>query len=200
MSFEAWLFYLFAFLLIGSAVGVVVVRNTVYAALLLILAFFNSAALWLLLQAEFLSITLVLVYVGAVMVLFLFIIMMLNLRGETIKESFGQYFPFSLAVLFLLIVELILMLQSSLFDKAAPDPELFKNTDNTATIGALLYKDYLFPFEIAAVILLVAIIAAIMLTLRRREDVKVQDIDQQVRVQSKDRIRLIKLPSGRQNQ
>ena len=200
MSFEAGLFYLFAFLLIGSAIGVVVVRNTVYAALLLILAFFNSAALWLLLQAEFLSITLVLVYVGAVMVLFLFVIMMLNLRTESMKESFGQYFPFSLAVLFLLIVELVLMLQSSLFDKTAPDPEPLKNIDNTAAIGSLLYKEYLFPFEIAAVILLVAIIAAIMLTLRRRQDVKTQDIEQQVQVQRSDRIRLIKLPSGRQNQ
>ncbi|WP_020559363.1 NADH-quinone oxidoreductase subunit J [Thiofilum flexile] len=198
MSFEAWLFYLFALLLISSAIGVVVVRNTVYAALLLILAFFNSAALWLLLQAEFLSIVLVLVYVGAVMVLFLFIIMMLNLKVEQVKREGGKYFPFSLVVLFLLIVELIIMLQSSLFDKVITTSDTTKNIDNTAAIGLLLYKEYLFPFEVAAVILLVAIIAAIMLTLRRRGDVKTQDIEQQIQVQSSERIRLIKLPSGRQ--
>lgn len=195
MSFTAFLFYLFAALLISSAVGVVVARNPVYSALLLIVAFFNSAALWMLLQAEFLSITLVLVYVGAVMVLFLFIIMMLNLKPDRLRSGFNRYLPIGVGVLFLLIVELILMLQSSLFDKQAPLEAT--TTDNTSAIGKVLYTEYLFPLEIAAVILLVAIIAAIMLTLRRRADVKTQDIEAQIQVQRADRVRLVKLPSGR---
>jgi NADH-quinone oxidoreductase subunit J len=195
MSFTAFLFYLFAALLISSAVGVVVARNPVYSALLLIVAFFNSAALWMLLQAEFLSITLVLVYVGAVMVLFLFIIMMLNLKPDRLRSGFNRYLPIGVGVLFLLIVELILMLQSSLFDKQAPLETT--TTDNTSAIGKVLYTEYLFPLEIAAVILLVAIIAAIMLTLRRRVDVKTQDIEAQIQVQRADRVRLVKLPSGR---
>ncbi|MEN9435101.1 MAG: hypothetical protein RLZZ422_2690 [Pseudomonadota bacterium] len=195
MSFTAFLFYLFAALLISSAVGVVVARNPVYSALLLIVAFFNSAALWMLLQAEFLSITLVLVYVGAVMVLFLFIIMMLNLKPDRLRSGFNRYLPIGVGVLFLLIVELILMLQSSLFDKQAPLETT--TTDNTSAIGKVLYTEYLFPLEIAAVILLVAIIAAIMLTLRRRVDVKTQDIEVQIQVQRADRVRLVKLPSGR---
>jgi NADH-quinone oxidoreductase subunit J len=195
MSFTAFLFYLFAALLISSAVGVVVARNPVYSALLLIVAFFNSAALWMLLQAEFLSITLVLVYVGAVMVLFLFIIMMLNLKPDRLRSGFNRYLPIGVGVLFLLIVELILMLQSSLFDKQAPLET--STTDNTSAIGKVLYTEYLFPLEIAAVILLVAIIAAIMLTLRRRVDVKTQDIEAQIQVQRADRVRLVKLPSGR---
>jgi NADH-quinone oxidoreductase subunit J len=195
MSFTAFLFYLFAALLISSAVGVVVARNPVYSALLLIVAFFNSAALWMLLQAEFLSITLVLVYVGAVMVLFLFIIMMLNLKPDRLRSGFNRYLPIGVGVLFLLIVELILMLQSSLFDKQAPLET--STTDNTSAIGKVLYTEYLFPLEIAAVILLVAIIAAIMLTLRSRVDVKTQDIEAQIQVQRADRVRLVKLPSGR---
>lgn len=198
MSFAALLFYLFAALLIGSAIGVVVVRNSVYAALLLIVAFFNSAGLWMLLKAEFLSITLVLVYVGAVMVLFLFIIMMLNLKPERIRDGFNKYFPIGAGALLVLIVELIVMLQSSLFDKAPPE-EIANSVDNTSALGKLLYTEYLYPLEIAAVVLLVAIIAAIMLTLRRRADVKVQDVDAQVQVQRSDRVRLVNLPSGRQS-
>ncbi len=191
MIFQYIVFYLFTAVLIAAAVGVVTVRNPIYAALFLILCFFNSAAIWLLLQAEFLGIVLVLVYVGAVMVLFLFVIMMLNLNLDPLKEGFIHYLPAGLVVAGILAVEMILVMKSGPFDMvqaAAPAP-----TNNTEALGALLYTDYVYPFEIAAVILVVAIIAAIMLTLRRRLDVKKQDIGQQVQVRRADRVRLVKM-------
>ena len=191
MIFQYIVFYLLTAVLIAAAVGVVTVRNPIYAALFLILCFFNSAAIWLLLQAEFLGIVLVLVYVGAVMVLFLFVIMMLNLNLDPLKEGFIHYLPAGLVVAGILAVEMILVMKSGPFDMVqatAPAP-----TNNTEALGALLYTDYVYPFEIAAVILVVAIIAAIMLTLRRRLDVKKQDIGQQVQVRRADRVRLVKM-------
>jgi NADH-quinone oxidoreductase subunit J len=191
MTFEQIIFYLFAGVLVTAAVGMVTVRNPVYAALCLILSFFTSAGLWLLLEAEFLGIVLVLVYVGAVMVLFLFVIMMLDLNLDPLKEGFAKYLPVGLLVATVMAVEMVLVLQSGPFQTsqaAVPAP-----ANNTEALGALLYTDYVYPFEIAAVILVVAIIAAIVLTLRRRPDSKKQDIGQQVQVRRADRIRLVNM-------
>ncbi|MDD5394528.1 MAG: NADH-quinone oxidoreductase subunit J [Thiothrix sp.] len=191
MTFEQIIFYLFAGVLVTAAVGMVTVRNPVYAALCLILSFFTSAGLWLLLEAEFLGIVLVLVYVGAVMVLFLFVIMMLDLNLDPLKEGFAKYLPVGLLVATVMAVEMVLVLQSGPFQTsqaAVPSP-----ANNTEALGVLLYTDYVYPFEIAAVILVVAIIAAIVLTLRRRPDSKKQDIGQQVQVRRADRIRLVNM-------
>lgn len=193
MSFEELIFYLFSATLIAAGINMVTVRNPVYAALSLILCFFTSAALWLLLEAEFLGIVLVLVYVGAVMVLFLFVIMMLDLNLDLLKEGFARYLPVGLLVAAVVAVEMIMVLKSEPFQleqPLAPAPE-----NNTEALGALLYTDYVYPFEIAAVILVVAIIAAIVLTLRRRPDSRKQDISKQVQVRREDRVRLVKMKS-----
>lgn len=191
MSFEQLIFYLFSITLVAAGINMVTVRNPVYAALSLIVCFFTSAALWLLLQAEFLGIVLILVYVGAVMVLFLFVIMMLDLNLDTLKEGFARYLPVGLLVAAIVAVEMILVLKSGLFQIAQPLAPAAEN--NTKALGALLYTDYVYPFEIAAVILVVAIIAAIVLTLRRRPDARKQDIGQQVQVRREDRVRLVKM-------
>ncbi|MEN9500937.1 MAG: hypothetical protein RI964_222 [Pseudomonadota bacterium] len=191
MTFEQIVFYLFSAVLVGAATSVVTVRNPVYAALSLIVCFFTSTALWLLLGAEFLGITLVLVYVGAVMVLFLFVIMMLDLNLDPLKEGFARYLPAGILVAVVVAVEMILMVKSPPFQIAQPlaaNPE-----NNTEALGLVLYSDYVYPFEIAAVILVVAIMAAIVLTLRRRPDSKKQDVAQQIQVRREDRVRLVKM-------
>ncbi|MGB1009339.1 MAG: NADH-quinone oxidoreductase subunit J [Thiolinea sp.] len=195
MSFELILFYLFSAVLLTAAVTMVTVRNPVYAALCLILCFFTSAAMWIMLQAEFLGIVLVLVYVGAVMVLFLFVIMMLDVKREVLRESFGKYLPFGLGVAALVAAEMILVLRSANFaDVAKYSPVDFdRQHSNTEALGELLYKGYLYPFEIAGVILLVAIIAAIVLTLRDRGDTKTQEPEQQIRTRREDRVRIVKM-------
>lgn len=193
MSFELILFYIFSAVLLVAAVGMVTVRNPVYAALCLIVCFFNSAALWIMLQAEFLGIVLVLVYVGAVMVLFLFVIMMLDVKREEQRESFGKYLPVGLTVAAVIAVEMILVLSRGNFS----DPKIYTpqplgaDDSNTEQLGELLYTEYLYPFEIAGVILLVAIIAAIVLTLRTRPDSKSQDVEQQLRTKRADRVRIV---------
>ena len=195
MSFELILFYLFSSVLLVAAVAMVTVRNPVYAALCLILCFFTSAAMWIMLEAEFLGIVLILVYVGAVMVLFLFVIMMLDVKQEVLKGGFIKYLPVGLIVAFTIALEMILVLRTSGLDessKYAPQRHDAQYS-NTEALGELLYSEYLYPFEIAAVILLVAIVAAIVLTLRRRPDSKKQNIDQQVRVRREDRVRLVKM-------
>lgn len=195
MSFELILFYVFSAVLLTAAVAMVTVRNPVYAALCLILCFFTSAALWIMLQAEFLGIVLVLVYVGAVMVLFLFVIMMLDVKQEMQRESFGKYLPFGLAVAVVIAVEMILVLSNGDFsnpEKYTPQA-LRANDSNTEKLGELLYTEYLYPFEIAGVILLVAIVVAITLTLRTRSEAKSQVAAEQVRVKREDRIRLVKM-------
>lgn len=192
MSFEQFVFYLFATVLVVSSVGVVTVRNPVYAALCLILAFFTSAALWLLLQAEFLGVVLVLVYVGAVMVLFLFVIMMLDINLDPMREGFVKILPVGITVALIIAAEIILVLTSGAFDFG----EIAKQADNysnTEEIGKILYTDYVYAFEIAAVILVVAIIAAIALAHRKREGIKTQNIDKQVQVERSDRVRLVKM-------
>lgn len=196
--FEQILFYWFSAVLLLAAVGVVTVRNPVYAALSLILAFFTMTALWLLLEAEFLGIALILVYVGAVMVLFLFVIMMLDVKTMS-REGFIRYLPVGLGVAVMVALEMIMVLQRSNFDSEryvpATAPADFNNPE---ALGELLYTHYLYPFEIAAVVLLVAVIAAILLTLRKRDNdqpAKKQDVDQQVRVKREDRVRLVKMKS-----
>ncbi|EIJ34044.1 NADH-quinone oxidoreductase subunit J [Thiothrix nivea] len=195
MSFEQLIFYLFSVTLVAAGISMVTVRNPVYAALSLIVCFFTSAALWLLLEAEFLGIVLVLVYVGAVMVLFLFVIMMLDLNLDLLKEGFARYLPVGFLVAAVVAVEMILVVNSGPFQATVPAAPAAPN--NTEALGALLYTEYVYPFEIAAVILVVAIIAAIVLTLRRRPDSRKQDVSQQVQVRREDRVRLVKMKSER---
>lgn len=194
MSFEQFVFYLFATILVISALGVVTVRNPIYAALCLILAFFTSAALWLLLQAEFLGVVLVLVYVGAVMVLFLFVIMMLDINLDPLREGFVKILPIGLPITVIIAAEIIFVLSSGAFNfgEVIKRPEDYSNTEE---IGKVLYTDYVYAFEIAAVLLVVAIIAAIALAHRKRDNIKTQDIHQQVQVKRSDRVRLVKMPS-----
>ena len=197
--FEQILFYWFTAVLMLAAIGVVVARNPVYSALSLILAFFTMTALWMLLEAEFLAIALILVYVGAVMVLFLFVIMMLDLKTIG-REGFMHYLPIGLGVAGMIALEMIMVLQRSNFDSERyASPVVSADTNNAEALGELLYTHYLYPFEIAAVVLLVAVIAAILLTLRKRDaneqQAKTQDIEQQVRVKSEDRVRLVKMKS-----
>jgi len=192
MTFELFIFYLFSAVTLFSAVAVVTVRNPIYSALFLILAFFSSAATWVLLEAEFLGVVLVLVYVGAVMVLFLFVIMMLDIQIDTLREGFIRYLPVGLLVAIAVAAEMILVVKSDVFNVDIPAP-IPLNVDNTKALGEVLYTEYVFPFEIAAVILVVAIIAAIVLTMRRRKGVKKQDPSKQVRTRREDRIRMVKM-------
>ena len=194
MGFEKFLFYLFALILLISAVRVITVRNPVHAALFLVLAFFTSAALWLLIEAEFLAIVLVLVYVGAVMVLFLFVIMMLDINVAPLREGFIRYLPVGVAVALMIVIVMGLVVGSSYF-RAAPYNLIPHAADysNTQELGSVLYTFYVYPFEISAVILLVAIIAAISLTMRRREGTKYQNPARQVRVSRDDRVRLVRM-------
>ncbi|MDV3239974.1 MAG: NADH-quinone oxidoreductase subunit J [Gammaproteobacteria bacterium] len=195
MTFEKFVFWVLAVILVFAAVRVISVRNPVHAALHLVLAFFTSAGLWLLLEAEFLAITLVLVYVGAVMVLFLFVVMMLDINIAPLREGFIRYLPVGLTVAALIVVEMALVVGARHFgpDQIAKPAAKPADYSNTAELGGVLYTDYVYPFEIAAVILLVAIIAAIALTLRRREGTKHQDPAKQVLVRRSDRVRLVKM-------
>ena len=195
------LFYLFSAVLIGSAIGVITARNPVHAALFLVFSFFNSAVLWLLLEAEFLAIVLVLVYVGAVMVLFLFVVMMLDINLDRIRAGFWSYLPLGATIAFLMVMEMILVLGGRYFGlQALPAPaDPGKAYSNTRELGKVLYTDYVYPFELAAVLLLVAIIAAIALTMRKRKDTKYQDPSRQVAVKRADRIRMVSMPSEKKD-
>ena len=196
MTFSTLIFYFFASVLVVSGLCVITMRNAVYAALFLILAFFTAAALWLLLFAEFLAITLVLVYVGAVMVLFLFVIMMLDINFAKLREGFWRYLPLAAVVALVMAAEMVTLLISKSFGlavvaRAAPAP----GVSNVKELGRVLYTDYVLPFELAAVILLIAIVAAIALTLRSRKESKYQNVSEQVRVKSTDRLKIIKMRS-----
>ena len=191
---EKTLFYIFAAILLFAATMVITVRNPVRAALFLVLAFFTSAAIWLLLEAEFLAIVLVLVYIGAVMVLFLFVVMMLDINLIPLREGFARYLPVGFLVATLIAFEMVAVLRPGSFDLeqfTGPIPH-GPDYSNTKELGNLLYTVYVYPFELASVILLVAIVAAIALTLRRRTS-KAQDPVHQVRVQRQDRVRLVKM-------
>ena len=192
-------FYVLSAILVGAAVMVITARNSVHAALFLVLAFFTSAGVWLLLEAEFLAIVLVLVYVGAVMVLFLFVVMMLDINLAPLREGFIRYLPVGIAVAVIVVVELALVINVSDFGlESMPQPSAHgAGYSNTKELGALLYTVYVFPFEIAAAILLVAIVAAIALTMRRRTGVKTQDPARQVAVRREDRIRIVRMPAER---
>jgi NADH-quinone oxidoreductase subunit J len=198
MTWEVFLFFAFATVLVVAALAVISVRNSVHAALFLVLTFFTSAALWLLMQAEFLAIALVLVYVGAVMVLFLFVVMMLDINTESTREGFIRYLPIGLAVAVVMLVEMLALMGFNAMrnQPIAPEPAAAANLSNTAWLGNALFSSYLLPFEIAAVILTVAIIAAIMLTLRQRTGTRKQNPAAQVAVKASERVRIVKMPSA----
>ena len=198
MDAKTGLFYVFAALMLFAAFKVITARNPVHAALFLVLAFFQAAAIWILLKAEFLAITLVLVYVGAVMVLFLFVVMMLDINIDSIRQGFWKHFPLAGFVGAVIALEMSYVLMGGFREppKAAADPsQIGAQVSNTKELGKVLYSEYIFPLEIAAVILLVAIIAAIALTLRTRKDSKSQNPSEQVRVKRADRVTLVKMKS-----
>jgi NADH-quinone oxidoreductase subunit J len=193
MTLPTFLFYAFAAILLFASVRVITSRNPVHAALFLVLAFFTASALWLLLQAEFLAIVLVLVYVGAVMVLFLFVVMMLDIDIEELRKGFLNYLPLGILVGGLMVFEMATVLWSKgLIEKAAPVARA-ADYSNTKELGRLIYTDYVYPFELASVILLVAIVAAIALTMRKRKNTKSQDPSEQVRVKRNDRVRMVNM-------
>ena len=198
MSIVEILFYLFSVVLIAAAVGVITARNPVHCALYLVLAFFNSAVIWLLMEAEFLAIVLLLVYVGAVMVLFLFVVMMLDINVAKMREGFTRYAPLGILVAALVVVEIGSVVWVKSLGGATPEAAAsvaVEGYSNTRALGELLYTKYLYPFELAAVLLLVAIVAAIALTMRHRTGMKQQDVAGQVSVRAKDRVRVVKMPA-----
>ena len=197
MTLELILFYAFSVVLVGAAVGVIGSKNSVHAALFLVLTFFTSAALWLLARAEFLAIMLILVYVGAVMVLFLFVVMMLDVRVESTREGFVRFLPVGILVGLVMLAEMLALIGWKRWaGQAAPaDPAIEAGLSNTEWLGRVMFTDYILPFEVAAVILTVAIIAAIALTLRRRTGVRHQKPSRQVLVRAEDRVRIVKVAS-----
>ena len=197
MDFRAVTFYFFAAVMIFAALRVITARNPVHSALFLVLAFFTAAGLWMLLEAEFLAIALVLVYVGAVMVLFLFVVMMLDINMDRLREGYWDYLVPALIVAGVMIAEMALVLGGRYFDlEGMPQPAAHAaDYSNTRELGRLIYTEYVYPFEIAAVILLVAIVAAIALTLRHRKDTKYIDPAKQLKVRRQDRVRMVSMPS-----
>ncbi len=205
MDVKTGLFYLFSFVLLFAALRVITARNPVHAALYLVLAFFQAAAVWVLLKAEFLAITLVLVYVGAVMVLFLFVVMMLDINVDSMRKGFWKHFPLAAGVGVLIALEMAAVLMGNV--RVTEEPRMVgpvalmaqtgQDYSNTKMLGVALYTDYLYPLQVAAVILLVAIIAAIALTLRERKDSKYVNPSDQVRVQARDRFEMVKMEPTR---
>ena len=196
MEVKSALFYLFSAVMLFAALRVITARNPVHAALYLVLAFFQASGIWMLLKAEFLSITLVLVYVGAVMVLFLFVVMMIDINLDALKQGFWNHFPLAASIGAVLALELASVLMGGfrsvqvVAETVAPAGTQYSNTKE---LGLVLYTDYLYALEIAAVILLVAIVAAIALTMRERKDTKAQNPGEQVKVKAKDRLRMVKM-------
>ena len=202
-NFETAVFYAFSAILVFASLQVITARNPVHAALFLVLAFFTSAGLWIQLQAEFLGIALVLVYVGAVMVLFLFVVMMLDINIAALRSKFWGYLPVGALVGLLLVAEMVVVLVGGGFfgvANAPAPPALPAGYSNTKELGRLIYTEYVYPFEIAAVILLVAIVAAIALTLRHRKKTKYLDPATQIRVRRADRVRMVSMPSEKKEE
>ena len=202
MDLKAGLFYVFSAVLLFAAFRVVTARNPVHAALYLVLSFFQAAMIWMLLKAEFLAIALVLVYVGAVMVLFLFVVMMLDINIDSVRKGFWRHMPLAGTIGVLIALEMAAVLMGGFRVSEAPKPivvlaQAAGQVSNTRDLGVLLYSEYVLPVQIAAVILLVAIIAAIALTLRERKDSKHIGASEQIRVRSGDRVRLVKLDPTR---
>jgi NADH-quinone oxidoreductase subunit J len=195
MDFKTFLFYAFSAIMIIAATRVITARNPVHAALFLVLAFFNAAGIWMLLKAEFLAIVLVLVYVGAVMVLFLFVVMMLDINVDRMREGFWGYLPLASGIGALIVLEMAAVLWRGFLTFEQQPAALGANIGGTKELGILIYTKYIYGFEIAAVILLVAIIAAVALTLRKRKDTKAFDPGEAVRVKRNDRLRIVKMAS-----
>jgi len=194
IEFKDFVFFVLSFVLIASGLSVITSRNPVTAALSLVLAFFNAAGIWLLLQAEFLAIALVLVYVGAVMVLFLFVVMMLDINLDKLREGFWDYLPMAGFIGILMMVEMVMVFKTKQFN-LSPLAETLPISSNTELIGNTLYSDYVLPFELASVVLLIAIVSAIALTLRDRKDSKKTNPADQIAVKRKDRVRLVQMKS-----
>jgi NADH-quinone oxidoreductase subunit J len=196
MELKTVVFYVFASIMIFAALRVITARNPVHAVLYLVLAFFNAGGLWLTLQAEFLAIALIMVYVGAVMVLFLFVVMMLDINIERLRQGFWSNMPLAATLGVLMALEMVLVLSTDYFGTASfPDQTMPADYSNTKELGRLLFTDYVYPFELASIILLVAIIAAVVLTLRHRNDVRRLDPAAQIAVKHTDRLRILKMPA-----
>jgi len=195
---ETWIFFAFAAVMLFAALRVITARNPVHCTLYLVLAFFTASAIWLLLRAEFLAIALVLVYVGAVMVLFLFVVMMLDINLERLREGFWKNLPLAAVVGGVMAFEMVAVLAQRYFGVPTRTRVMPADYSNTKELGRVLYTQYVYAFEIAAVILLVAIIAAIALTLRRRKDTKAQDPARQVATRREDRVRIVSMPSEKE--
>ena len=201
MEFKTFVFYFLAVIMVFAALRVITARNPVHAALFLVLTFFNAGGLWLLLQAEFLAITLAMVYVGAVMVLFLFVVMMLDINLDRLREGFWSYLPVGALVGILMLVEMAMVLGGSYFGlEAMPAPPAAAETySNTREIGRVLYTDYVYPFELASLVLLVAMVAAVALTLRKRKGLKSIPPSEQVAVKREGRIELVKMQAEKED-
>ena len=197
---EAAIFYFFGAVLLGGAIGVIASRNPVHSAMFLVLCFFTSAFLWMLLEAEFLAIVLVLVYVGAVMVLFLFVVMMLDVGPERLRGGFTDYAPLGLGIVALVVgmLGVVLWAQPGQLSMLEAPPRAPAGASNTEALGAVLYTEYVYAFELAAILLLVAIIAAIVLTMRKRPGLKAQDVPAQLAVRREERVRLVRMKAERE--
>ena len=193
MNFTTILFYVFAAILVLASMRVITARNPVHAALFLVLAFFQAAGIWMLLKAEFLSIVLVLVYVGAVMVLFLFVVMMIDIDLDKLRAGFWNYLPLASAIGGVIVLEMASVLWRSFPSTGAQAPEAANTIGQTKALGLKIYTEYIYAFEIAAVVLLVAIVAAVALTLRKRKDTKHFDPADAVRVKRNDRLKIVKM-------
>ena len=200
MDFQTLVFYFFSAVLLLASLRVITARNPVHAALFLVLAFFTAGGIWMLLQAEFLAISLVLVYVGAVMVLFLFVVMMLDINIDRLREGFWSYLPMGGLIALFMVAEMVLVLGGDYFGlEAMPNPQdPGPGYSNTKELGRLLYTDYVYPFELASIVLLVAMVAAVALTLRKRKNVKTIDPAVQIAVKRDDRVRIVSMPTEKQ--
>ncbi len=200
MDFTTFIFYFLSAILVFAALRVITARNPVHGALFLVLAFFTAGGIWVLLRAEFLAILLVLVYIGAVMVLFLFVVMMLDINLERLRQGFWSYLPVGATIGILMVAEMIVIVGGRYFGaEVMPAPAApGEGYSNTKELGRLIYTEYAYPFELASVILLVAIIAAIALTMRRRKDIKYTNPAQQVAVKRNDRVRLVSMPAEKE--